>query len=130
MATLTTHVLDSVNGAHAAGVGVALYRIESSGAKTTLFNAATDANGRLRQTLPPDAVAAGMTCELVFQVADYFAAQPAALGGTSILCEAVFRFSMPDPSGAYHIPLMLSPSGYSVWYSQSAVPAQGVVDTQ
>ena len=121
MATLTTHILDSVNGTHAAGVGVALYRVDSSGERTTLFNAATDSGGRLRQVIEmgaaPDAADAGVTCELVFQVADYFARQPAMGVGAGILREAVFRFSLPDPDGAYHIPMMMAPNSYSVWCS-------------
>ena len=116
MATVSTHILDSQSGAHAAGVGVALYRIEPNGARTLLFDAATDAGGRLRQTLPADGCEAGMRCELVFQSADYFAAQPTPSGG-EVLREVVVRFTITDTAGAYHIPLMLSPCGYSVWCS-------------
>ena len=118
MATLTTHVLDSVNGTHAAGVGITLYRIAPSGERTALFNAATDAEGRLRETVVLDAADTGIICELVFQVADYFARQAAhntLLPDESILREAAFRFCLPDPDGAYHLPMMMAPNSCSVW---------------
>ena len=121
MATLTTHLLDSVNGTHAAGMAVTLHRIDSAGGRTLLFSGVTDAGGRLRETVALAGADAGMTCELVFQVADYFARHPAsmttAVGNAGILREAVFRFSMPDPDGAYHIPMMVAPNSYSVWCS-------------
>lgn len=121
MATLTSHVLDSVNGTHAAGVGITLYRIAPSGGRTALFNAATDAGGRLRETVALEAADAGIICELVFQVAEYFARQGLArsmpLPRENIFHEAAFRFAMPDPGGAYHIPMMMAPNSCSVWCS-------------
>jgi len=123
VATLTTHVLDSTSGTHAAGLGVTLYRIEPAGGRTVLFEAVTDAGGRLHQSVEMDAAHAGATCELVFQTADYFARQPPPPGGVAappgILRQAAVRFVMPDPRGAYHIPMMLAPSGVSVWCSGS-----------
>ena len=123
MATLTTHVLDSVNGTHAAGVGITLYRIFPSGERTELFNAATDVDGRLRETVTLQAADAGITCELVFQIADYFARQAAhntPLPHESILREAAFRFCLPDPDGTYHLPMMMAPNSCSVWCANSA----------
>ncbi|MDD9857562.1 MAG: hydroxyisourate hydrolase [Gammaproteobacteria bacterium] len=124
MATLTTHVLDSLSGTHAAGLGVTLYRIEPAGGRTALFNAVTDAGGRLHKTVEVNAAHTGATCELVFQTADYFARQSALPGVVTahpgILREAALRFVMPDPDGAYHIPMMLAPSSVSVWCSSSS----------
>jgi 5-hydroxyisourate hydrolase len=83
MATLTTHLLNSVLGTHAGGVGIALLRIGPSGARAVVFERATDAGGRLAE----------------------------------IVKEVVIRFSMPDPSASYHIPLMIAPNSHSVWWS-------------
>lgn len=120
MATLTTHVLDSLRGTHAAGLGVTVYRIEPSGARVELFSAVTDAGGRLRETVPVTAAHAGMIFEMAFHAADYFARQPggadAAGGG---LAEAVVRFRFAGPDAARHIPVMLSPHGYSLWCSSA-----------
>ena len=120
MATLTTHVLDSMNGIHAAGVGVTLHRISPSGERSLLFKAVTDADGRLRESLALEPADAGVTCELVFQVADYFArfAETPSSGDAGILREAVFRFRLPDPDGACHVPIMMAPNSYSLWCSR------------
>ena len=117
MATLTTHILDSVTGKHAAGVSVALYRVAASGERTLLLDAVTDDGGRLRETVPLGSTDGGVTCELVVQVADYFAGNGSEPTSDSVLREAVFRFAIPQPEGAYHIPMMLAPSSYSVWFA-------------
>ncbi len=119
MATVTTHLLNSVTGDHAAGVRADLYRIDAAGTRTALFSAVTDAGGRLRATVTPDMAHADTetACELVLHIAEYFARQPVQPGGMRILREAVVRFVMPDPEGAYHIPMMLAPNSYSLWCS-------------
>ena len=60
MATLTTHTLNSVDGTHADGIPVSLFRLEADGSRTELFKSATDDGGRLSQEValdgsPPDA---------------------------------------------------------------------------
>ena len=51
MATLTTHTLNSVDGTHAGQVGVSLFRVTPDGTRLTVFEAATDAGGRLSQRI-------------------------------------------------------------------------------
>lgn len=119
MATLTTHVLDSLRGTHAAGLGVTLRRIEPSGARTELFSAVTDAGGRLRETVPVTAAHAGMTFEMAFHAAEYFARQPGGADAAGGLDEAVVRFRLAGPDAARHIPVMLSPHSYSLWCSSA-----------
>lgn len=118
MATLTSHVLDSLRGTHAAGLGVTVHRIEPSGARAELFTAVTDAGGRLRASVPVTAAHAGMTFEMAFHAADYFARSPGvdAAGG---IAEAVVRFRLAGPDAARHIPVILSPHGYSLWCSSA-----------
>jgi len=117
MAAITTHILNSVLGTHAGGVGVSLLRIEPSGARVTIFERETDAGGRLAQTLNIASEHAGAEYELVFQSGRYFAAQGLPEPAMQILNDVVIRFSMPDQNGSYHIPLMLAPNSYSVWWS-------------
>ena len=117
MATITTHILNSVNGSHAAGLRTELHRIDPSGKRTVLFSAVTDDNGRLQENVTLEASDAGMNCELVFHVADYFARESINADGMQILHEAVFRFYLPDPHGSYHIPMMLAPNSYSIFCS-------------
>jgi 5-hydroxyisourate hydrolase len=117
MATVSSHTLSSVDGTHAGGIGVALHRLDPSGARVTLFETATDEGGRLSETVALTPGDADARFELVFQTGDYFAAQPIPVTGMQIIREVVIRLAMPDPDARYHIPLMLAPNSYSVWWS-------------
>lgn len=117
MATLSTHTLNSVDGTHAAHVGVALFRITQNGTRSTVFEAATDAGGRLTQRIAPADIDSTADYELVFQTGAYFATRALPLTGLRIQKEVVIRFCMPDPEAAYHMPLVMAPNGYSVWLS-------------
>jgi len=117
MAVVTTHLLNSVLGTHASGVGIGLLRIEPSGVRTIVFDRETDAGGRLAETVKIADEHAGADYELVFQTGSYFATQSLPQPAKQIVKEIAIRFSMPDPNGSYHIPLMIAPNSYSVWWS-------------
>ena len=55
--------------------------------------------------------------ELVFQTGPYFVAQSLPQPIKQIEKQVVIRFAMPDPNASYHIPLMIAPNSYSVWWS-------------
>lgn len=117
MAVVTTHLLNSVLGTHAGSVGIGLLRIDPSGVRTIVFERETDAGGRLAETVKIAKEHADTEYELVFQTGRYFAAQSLPQPTKQILKEVVIRFSMPDPNANYHIPLMIAPNSYSVWWS-------------
>ena len=117
MAVITTHLLNSVLGTHAGGVGIGLLRIGPSGVRTTVFERETDAGGRLSETVEISKEYADAEYELVFRTGPYFAAQSLPQRTKQIVKEIVIRFSMPDPDASYHIPLMIAPNSYSVWWS-------------
>ncbi|MFT5664363.1 MAG: 5-hydroxyisourate hydrolase [Urechidicola sp.] len=117
MALITSHTLNSVNGTHAGNIAVELIRICQSGERETLLQTSTDEGGRFSEKLSLSAEECANRYELVFQAGAYFESQDLPLSGVSIMQEVVIRFTMPDPSGQYHIPLMLSPNSYSVWCS-------------
>ena len=117
MATLSTHTLNSVDGTHAAQVGIALLRIAPDGARTSIFDKSTDTGGRLSERIDPALVDPAADYELVFQTGAYFATRGLALPGLRLQKEVVIRFCMPDPQAAYHMPLVMAPNGYSVWLS-------------
>jgi 5-hydroxyisourate hydrolase len=117
MAVITTHLLNSVLGTHASGVGIALLRIDPSGVRNIVFERETDAGGRLAETVNISKEHAASEYELVFQTGRYFAAQSLPRPTKKILKEVVIRFSMPDPNANHHIPLMIAPNSYSVWWS-------------
>ena len=115
MALITSHILNSVNGTHAANIAVELIRICQSGERETLLQTSTDEGGRVSENVSLPDEACNDHYELVFKTGDYFKSQRLPLSGVSIMQEVVIRFTMPDHSGQYHMPLMLSPNSYSVW---------------
>jgi 5-hydroxyisourate hydrolase len=101
---LTTHVLDTAAGRPAAGVPVTLRR---DGAEVA--RAVTNADGRTdAPMLEGDALVPGVY-ELTFEVGGYFAATPGFLDSVPV------RFTVADGSGAYHVPLLVSPWSYSTY---------------
>ena len=55
------------------------------------------------------------TYELIFQTGDYLRATGQAEGDTLFLDQVPIRFGMSDPDAHYHVPLLLSPFGYSTY---------------
>lgn len=112
MATVTSHTLNGIDGSHAGGIAVRLVNLTSG---ETLFDTKIDGGGRLRQEIAsPDP---GATYEMVFHTGAYWAGRAENTHGARIMSEVVVRFTMPDPQGRYHIPLILSPNAYSLWCS-------------
>lgn len=112
---LTTHVLDTVRGRPAAGMGVVLSRLESGGAPTVLKSAVTNADGRLdAPVLGPGEMAAGRY-ELTFAVGRYFLGQGVPLAAPAFLDEVPIRFSIANPEDHHHVPLLVSPWSYSTY---------------
>lgn len=111
---LTTHVLDTARGCPAEGLRIALYRIGAQGAEM-LAEMVTNADGRTdAHILPKDAFATG-TYELVFHAGDYLRASGLAGAEPLFLDQVPIRFGMADAQAHYHVPLLLSPYGYSTY---------------
>ncbi len=103
---LTTHVLDTARGCPAAWVRV---RLSREGA--VVCETVTNADGRCDSPLVEgDAFQAGVY-ELVFWVGAYFGTG----GGLPFLDEIVLRFGVADGTAHYHVPLLVSPYGYSTY---------------
>ena len=110
MSPITTHVLDVSTGKPAAGVPVVL-EIETAGRGwKQLSGGATDGDGRLRHLLAPGSLVAG-TYRLVFDTRAYFEFQKTA----GLYPQVTVAFEVRDPAEHYHIPLLLSPYGYSTY---------------
>jgi len=111
---LTTHVLDTARGCPAAGLKIALYRLGGNGPHK-LAEMVTNADGRTdAPILPADRFATG-TYELVFFAGDYLRATGQAGDDPLFLDQVPIRFGMNDPESHYHVPLLLSPYGYSTY---------------
>jgi 5-hydroxyisourate hydrolase len=111
MSGITTHVLDTSRGRPAAGVPVTLEVQSADGAWKSLGRGATDADGRLRDLLPAVAPLARGTYRLTFDTEAYFRAQSAE----SFYPRVEVVFTVRDPAQHYHVPLLLSPFGYSTY---------------
>ncbi|MBL1075796.1 hydroxyisourate hydrolase [Nocardia sp. 2] len=103
MSTLSTHILDAVHGAPAAGVGVTLF----DGSSAEISSGTTDSDGRIGSlggTLPPG------TYRLRFETGAYFTAQ----GVESFYPEVTIAF-VATGERHYHVPLLLSPFAFSTY---------------
>ena len=117
MAILSSHTLNSVDGTHAGGIRVSISQIGVNSERTVLIGSATDAGGRFKETIALSEADTQCSFEMVLQTGEYFLEQDLPRSGMQILKEVVVRFEMPEVDGHYHIPLMLSPNSYSVWWS-------------
>ena len=114
MAKLSTHVLDTASGNPAQGVRIELSRVKD-GSLRPLISAITNADGRTNAPLlSGDRIEPG-EYELTFLAADYFRQQGLALTDPPFLDRVVIRFGIADPTGNYHVPLLLSPYAYSTY---------------
>ncbi len=110
---LTTHVLDTARGCPAAGLRIDLYRITGA-ERTHLTTLTTNADGRTdTQILPADAFQTG-TYELVFHAGAYLDATGTPPEEPRFLDKVPIRFGMSE-AAHYHVPLLLSPFGYSTY---------------
>jgi 5-hydroxyisourate hydrolase len=110
MSAITTHVLDTARGCPAAGIAVKLEVRAGDGWKL-LGQGRTDANGRSHALLPENARLEPGTYRLVFDVGAYFASQQ-----TETFYETIpIVFVIRRPEAHYHVPLLVSPYGYSTY---------------
>ena len=113
MGRLTTHVLDMANGQPGAGIAIELYRAGLH--RERLVGAVTNSDGRCdRPLLEGDALAAG-TYELVFHAGAYFAERGEGGPAPRFLDDVVIRFGIAAPGEHYHVPLLISPFGYTTY---------------
>ena len=108
---ITTHVLDIAQGRPARGVPILLetrYKVRSW---RSLGRGSTDEDGRLSITLPPDFQLTEGEYRLTFDAGAYFA----AAGVDGFFTEVVVSFVVRDAAAHYHVPLLLSPYGYTTY---------------
>lgn len=110
MSAITTHVLDTSLGRPAEGVAVLLEAAEGAGFRE-LARGSTDHDGRCRDLLAQGAPLAKGTHRLTFASGAYFAAR----GVATFFPHVCIVFEVHDPSQHHHVPLLLSPFGYSTY---------------
>ncbi|HEY5598821.1 MAG TPA: hydroxyisourate hydrolase [Kiloniellales bacterium] len=111
---LTTHVLDTAAGRPATGVRIELFRLSATG-RNKLSEAATNRDGRCDAPLLAGEGMRPGTYELVFHMAGYFRAAQVALTEPAFLDQVPVRFGIAEAGAHYHVPLLISPYGYSTY---------------
>jgi 5-hydroxyisourate hydrolase len=110
MSAITTHVLDTSLGSPAAGVPVILERCPPESEPHVLGRGNTDDDGRMRDLAPPGPLVPGIY-RLRFDTGTYFRHQELE----SFYPEVVVCFTVRGGAEHYHVPLLLSPFGYSTY---------------
>jgi 5-hydroxyisourate hydrolase len=110
MSGITTHVLDVARGRPASGVPVIL-EIQKEDGWREIGHALTDEDGRARQLLPAGAALSTGIYRLTFTIEAYFRTE----GIEGFYPEASIVFHVRDANQHYHVPLLLSPYGYSTY---------------
>jgi 5-hydroxyisourate hydrolase len=111
---LTTHVLDTAGGRPAAGIRIDLYRLDGA-TRQLLKSVETNDDGRCDGPLLEGADFIAGHYELVFSAAGYFRAQGVSLPDPAFLDAVPVRFGIAAPDQHYHVPLLISPYGYSTY---------------
>jgi 5-hydroxyisourate hydrolase len=114
MARLSTHVLDTAHGHPAAGMAFELWRVGADGREHVL-SGTTNHDGRTDAPLLAGTAYRTGTYELRFDVAAYFRRLSATTSDPPFLDIVTLRFTMTEPDGHYHVPLLVSPWSYSTY---------------
>jgi len=109
MSPITTHVLDISLGKPAAGIVAILFQ-DGEDTEKELARGTTNADGRIAELLPEGEAAPGVY-RLRFEVADYFKQQSTK----AFYPHVDIAFEVTQGGGHYHVPLLLSPFGYSTY---------------
>jgi 5-hydroxyisourate hydrolase len=112
MGRLTTHVLDIANGCPGASIRIDLFR---HGQHDPITSTVTNDDGRCEAPLLEDEAFTAGEYELVFHAGEYFNAKGQEDGKNRFLDRIVIRFGINDGDQHYHVPLLLSPFGYSTY---------------
>lgn len=107
---ITTHVLDTAKGRPATGVAVILSVLEQDGSWKEIASGKTDSDGRISDLLPAGELAVG-SYQLCFQTGPYLLSQSQQVFYPTV----PIVFQVDAPGEHYHVPLLLSPFGYSTY---------------
>jgi len=110
MSAITTHVLDTARGKPAAEVPVTLARLDEANNPIATYSGVTDSDGRVADLLGRDALVAGE-----YRISFDTGAYAASNGEKSFYPHVEITFTIESPQQHYHVPLLLSPYGYSTY---------------
>ena len=111
---LTTHVLDTASGKPAQGLRIDLFEISGENRRFIVTMHTNDDGRTDSQILPAESFQVG-TYELVFHAGAYLDAIGAGISAHRFLDIIPIRFGIDDAGSHYHVPLLISPFGYSTY---------------
>jgi 2-oxo-4-hydroxy-4-carboxy-5-ureidoimidazoline decarboxylase len=112
---LSTHVLDTHSGKPAAGIAVELIELSDLGASRVVTRAVTNSDGRTDHPLIGGRPVPIGRYELTFSVGTYFAALMVPMSDPPFLDRIPLRFSVSEPEGHLHVPLLVTPWSYATY---------------
>jgi 2-oxo-4-hydroxy-4-carboxy-5-ureidoimidazoline decarboxylase len=112
---LSTHVLDTHSGKPAAGIAVELVELSDLGKSRVIARAVTNADGRTDTPLIGGRPVPIGRYELTFSVGKYFAGRQVPMSDPPFLDSIPLRFSVSDPEGHLHVPLLVTPWSYATY---------------
>jgi 2-oxo-4-hydroxy-4-carboxy-5-ureidoimidazoline decarboxylase len=112
---LSTHVLDTHGGMPAAGIAITLTELSELGVPRVITRAVTNSDGRTDRPLIDSRPVPIGHYELMFSVGDHFAARGVQVSEPPFLDKIPLRFSVSDPEGHLHVPLLVTPWSYSTY---------------
>ena len=113
MITLSTHTLDSSTGTHASGITVKLFVLNNNSELIELWSNITDEGGRLTVEFDIEPKYRECDLQLSFDISKYFLRKAKGVQTKLI----ILNIKLPDPDGKYHLPVIISPHGASLWWS-------------
>ena len=119
MPIISSHVLDSVHGCHAAGIRMACSRLQPSGDRERVIDTQADESGRITITVDTAQDPQGTRYELVFFTREYFSQRPDNdhAKTASSVNESVVHLDLSSVLERCHVPMMISHHSYSLWWS-------------
>ncbi|WP_213774289.1 2-oxo-4-hydroxy-4-carboxy-5-ureidoimidazoline decarboxylase [Bradyrhizobium sp. dw_78] len=112
---LSTHVLDTHSGRPAPGIAIELVELSELGTSRVVTRTVTNADGRTDQPLIGGRPVPIGRYELQFSVGRYFADRGVALSDPPFLDQIPLRFSVSEPEGHLHVPLLVTPWSYATY---------------
>jgi 2-oxo-4-hydroxy-4-carboxy-5-ureidoimidazoline decarboxylase len=112
---LSTHVLDTNSGRPAAGIAVELVELSELGSSRVVTRTITNSDGRTDQPLIGGRPVPIGRYELTFSVGKYFAERQVPMSDPPFLDRIPLRFSVSDPEGHLHVPLLVTPWSYATY---------------
>ena len=117
MSRLTTHILDTSHGAPAHGVSISVFKVDEGveGGRSQMASAITNDDGRCDSPLLEGDDFVSGVYELEFEIGAYFRARGVVLSDPPFLDNVVLRVGISNADQHYHVPLLVSPFGYSTY---------------